>query len=46
MLTFARVGVFVKRRAVKSPERERILGKMRRHPIHNYAQALLMKMID
>ena len=37
MFAFAWIEVLVKCRAVESSERERVFGKMRRHPIHDHA---------
>src|ERR1043166_527465 len=46
MLALARIFVFIQRSAVKSPECKSVFGKMRGHPIHDYANAVLVKMID
>src|SRR2546425_12690594 len=46
MLTFARVEMLVKRGAIETSECKRIFRKMRRHPIHDHADSVLMKMID
>src|SRR5207253_10014467 len=46
MLAFAWIEMLVQRRAVESSERKRVFRKMRGHPIHNRADAALMKIID
>src|SRR5688572_26023653 len=46
MLTFSRIVMFIKRRAVESSERKGIFRKMRRHPIHDHTDTLLVKVID
>ena len=46
MLTFARIFMLVERGAVESSQRECIFGKMRRHPVHDHADARFVKMID
>ncbi|OIQ72529.1 hypothetical protein GALL_458430 [mine drainage metagenome] len=42
----ARVGVFVKRRAVKAGKPVRIGGEMARHPVEQNAQALAVRRVD
>src|SRR5205085_11797207 len=46
MFAFARIEVFVQSGAIESTERPRILRKMRRHPIHDHADAAAMKVVD
>ncbi len=46
MLALPRIGVFVEIRAIKFRERVGILRKMRRHPIHDHADAGAMTRID
>ena len=46
VLALARIHVFVEIRAVEFRERMRVLRKMRRHPIHDHADAGLMTSID
>src|SRR5437588_1277268 len=46
MLAFARVEMLVQRSPIESSECERVFRKMRRHPIHDYADTFLMEMID
>ena len=38
--------MLVERGAVESSQRECIFGKMRRHPVHDHADARFVKMID
>src|SRR5215510_9059477 len=38
--------MLVQCRAIKSAQRKRILGKMRRHPVHDYADVVLMQVVD
>ena len=38
--------MLVKIRAVEFGQRMRVLGKMRRHPIHNHADTGLMTLVD
>ena len=46
VLALARIGVLVEIRAVEFREAMRVLRKMRRHPIHDHADAGLMTAID
>ena len=46
VLALPRIGVFVEIRAVKLREGMRVLRKMRRHPIHDHADAGAMAAID
>ena len=46
MLAHARVGMLVQRRAVEERESVRVLREVRRHPVHDHADAILMACID
>ena len=46
VLTLPRIGVFVEIGAIKFRQRVGILGKMRRHPIHEHADPGAMTRID
>src|SRR5262245_14226944 len=46
MEPLSRVSVFKKVRAVKVAQTMLVGGKVRRHPIENHANAMLMKLID
>ena len=46
VLALARIGMFVERRAIETGQAVRILGKVRRHPVHNHADAGLVAGID
>ncbi len=46
MLALARVRVLVKMRAIKIAETRFVLGEMRRHPIENHADPVLVKIVD
>ena len=46
MFALPRIGMFVEIRAVKFREPVRVLRKMRRHPIHDHADAGVMTRID
>src|ERR1043166_3331018 len=46
MFTFARIEMFVQRGAVESAQRPRIFRKVRRHPVHDHADAMLMQVVD
>ena len=46
MFSLARVHVFIEIGAIKLGQCMRIFRKMRRHPIHNYAGAGLMALVD
>ena len=46
MLAQARIFVFVQRRSVERSQPMRVLGKVRRNPVHDYADAGLMAAID
>jgi hypothetical protein len=39
MITFAAIGMFKQIRTVKKAQTMRVVGKMRRHPIENYANS-------
>ena len=43
MLPESWVLVLVERRPVEAPQREVVLGKVRRHPVQDHADALLMQ---
>ena len=45
LLAFARVGVLVERGAVEERQPVRIFGEVRRHPVHDHADARLMAAI-
>ena len=42
VLALARVGVLVERGAVEERQAVRVLGEMRRHPVHDHADARLV----
>ena len=42
MLAAARIGVFIQRGAVETRQPVRVLGKVRRHPVEQYADAVLV----
>src|SRR5579875_4073229 len=46
MLTFARVGIFIEVRAIKIAQRVAIFRKVRRYPVQQYANTLLMHIIN
>ena len=46
VLALARVGVLVERRAVEERQAVRVLGEMRRHPVHNHPDACLVAAVD
>src|SRR5204863_6092915 len=46
LFTLARIHVFIEVRAIEFSQGVRILWKMRRHPIHDYADAGLMTFVD
>ena len=46
MLAAARIGVLVERRAVELPQAVAVAGKMRRHPVHHHADAVLVAKVD
>src|SRR5690242_18280058 len=46
MLALARIEMLVQRRAVETTERPRVFRKVRRHPIHDHADALSMQVVD
>src|SRR5690242_5982924 len=45
MLALARIGVFVKMRTVEVAEPDLVLWEMRGHPIENYSNAALVKVV-
>ena len=45
MLALAGIGMFVKVRAVEMRQREKILGEMCRHPVHENADAVLVERV-
>ena len=45
MLALARIGMLVERGAVEEHQAVRVLGEVRRHPIHNHADARLVAAI-
>ena len=46
MLALARIGVLVERGAVEVRQAVRVLGKVRRHPVDDHADARLVAAID
>src|ERR1044072_7528126 len=46
MFALARIEMLVKRGAVEARERESVLGKMRRHPVHDHADVFLVEIVD
>ncbi len=46
MFSFTRVGMFVEVCAIKFPKSMNIFRKMRGHPIQNYADAIVMAMVN
>ena len=46
MITLLRIRMLEEMRAVEITQAMLVVGKMRRHPIENHANALLMKIID
>src|SRR5690242_20320600 len=46
VFAFARIEMLVQRRAVETSQRECVFREMGRHPIHDYADAAFVKMID
>ena len=46
MFAFARIEMFVESGAIKAAERKSVFRKMRRHPIHDHADAALMQIVD
>ena len=46
VLAAARVLVLVQGRAVEPGQRERVLGEMRRHPVHQHPDAPLVQLVD
>src|SRR5690349_21243249 len=46
MLALARIEMLVQRGAIKAAERPRVFWKVRRHPIHDHADAVAMQVVD